>query len=77
MPKDKQWKWIFDASGFGFKHFMYVDVGIRLAKLISSEYSNNLTKIQIVNTNMYVNLVYSAISPFLSNKIRERIEFVN
>ncbi len=77
LPKDKQWKWIFDASGFGFKHFMQVDVGIRLAKLISTEYSNNLTKIQIVNTNMYVNLVYNAISPFLSKKIRERIEFVN
>lgn len=77
MPKDKQWKWIFDASGFGFKHFMQIDVGIRVAKLISSEYSDNLTKIQILNTNIYVNLVYNAVSPFLSNKIMERIEFVN
>jgi|UniRef100_A0A6C0BW99 hypothetical protein len=74
LPKDKQWKWIFDASGFGLKHFMQVDVGIRLAKLISSEYSKNLTKIQIVNTNMYVNLVYNIISPFLSKKIREIID---
>ena len=56
---------------------MQIDVGIRLAKLISTEYSHNLTKIQILNTNMYVNLVYNVVSPFLSEKIRERIEFVN
>lgn len=37
---------MFDASGFGFKH---VDVGVKLAKLISSSYAHNLTKIQVVN----------------------------
>lgn len=77
LPKVSEWKWMFDASGFGLNHFMQIDVGIKLAKLISSEYSHNLTKIQIVNTNRYVNLVYNVVSPFLSNKIKEKIEFVN
>jgi len=77
LPRENEWKWIFDASGFGFKHFIQVDVGIKLSKLISRDYSHNLTGIQIVNSNMYVNLVYNTISPFLSKKIKNKIEFVN
>jgi hypothetical protein len=77
LPTENKWKWIFDASGFGFKHFIQVDVGIKLAKLISRDHSDYLTRIQIVNSNMYVNLVYNTISPFLSKKIRDKIEFVN
>ena len=77
LPRDNEWKWIFDASGFGFKHLMQINVGVKLAKLISSSYAHNLTKIQVVNSNIYVNLVYNTISHFLSKKIKERIEFVN
>jgi hypothetical protein len=77
LPRENEWKWIFDASGFGFKHLIHVNVGVKLAKLISSSYAHNLTKIQVVNSNMCVNMVYNTISPFLSKKIKDRIEFVN
>jgi hypothetical protein len=77
LPLDKEWMWIFDADGFGVKHLLHADVGIKLAKLISSEYKDNLVKIRVVNANVYVNTVYAIIKPFLSTRIIEKIEFVN
>jgi hypothetical protein len=76
LPLDKEWMWIFDADGFGVKHLLHADVGIKLAKLISSEYNYNLVKIKVVNPNVYVNTVYAIIKPFLSSMMIEKIEFV-
>jgi hypothetical protein len=73
LPKDKEWVWMFDAKGFGIKHLIHIDVGVKLAKLLSSEYSHNLSKIVIINSNMYVNMIYYSVSPFLSKKIRDKI----
>lgn len=75
LPVDKKWVWIFDAEGFGVKHLLYADVGIKLAKLISSDYRHNLLKIKVVNSNLYVNTIYAIIKPFLSDGVIEKIEF--
>jgi hypothetical protein len=77
LPVDEKWVWIFDAEGFGVKHLLHADVGIKLAKLISNDYRHNLLKIKVINSNIYVNTVYAIIKPFLSDGIIQKIEFVD
>jgi hypothetical protein len=76
LPLDEKWMWVFDAEGFGLKHLLHFDVGIKLAKLISAEYKHNLIRIQIINTNSYINSIYAIVNPFLSQSIINAIEFV-
>ena len=37
IPENIQWVWIFDSADFNMKHFLQIEVGIELAKLISSK----------------------------------------
>lgn len=75
MDPNKKWIWIFDSNGFHFKHFMQIDVGIQLAKLITNKFSKNLSNIIIVNPTMYISLVYNIITPFLSDRVNQVIVF--
>jgi hypothetical protein len=77
IPKNKKWIWIFDSSGFNFNHFMQINVGIQLAKLITNKFSDNLLNIIIINPTIYISLTYNALKPFLSNKINQLIIFDN
>lgn len=74
IPEGKQWIWVFDGMGFGWKHSLQIDVAIQIAKLISSKFSKNLEKIIIINPSGYVSAVYSIVKPFLNNKITSIIE---
>ena len=75
IPNNKKWVWIFDSLDFNFSHFIQIDVGISLAKLISSKFSNNLLKIIIINPTIYVSLTYNIVMPFLSKSINDMIIF--
>ena len=74
IPENKQWVWVFDSTDFNMKHFLQISVGIELAKLISTKFSNNLQKIIIINPNMYILYVYRLVKPFLNKKLRSVIE---
>jgi len=74
IPENKQWVWVFDSTDFNMKHFLQISVGIELAKLISTKFSNNLNKIIIINPNMYILYVYRLVKPFLNKKLRSVIE---
>jgi len=73
IPENKHWVWVFDSIDFNMKHFLQIEVGIELAKLISSKFSNNLQKIIIINPNMYILYVYRLVKPFLNKKLRSII----
>ena len=75
IPTNKQWIWIFDSKEFDFKHFIQINVGIQLAKLISSKFSYNLTKIIIINPTFYISSTYNVIYPFLNEKMKTIIQF--
>lgn len=75
LPRDKEWIWIFDASGFGLKHIINPRVGIRLASLISEKYSDNLNKIIVYGFSSYVSTIYNIVKPYLNNKVIDSIEF--
>jgi hypothetical protein len=75
IPENKKWIWIFDSLEFNFNHFMQVNVGIQLAKLITNKFSNNLLNIIIINPTIYTSLTYNAVKPFLSDKINKLIIF--
>jgi hypothetical protein len=51
-----------------------MEVGIQLAKLISSKFSNNLEKIIIINPSNYISFTYEIIKPFLNKKMKSIIE---
>ena len=74
---DKHWKWIFDSEGFGMKHALEVSTGIGIAKLITSKYSKNLRKIIVKNPTWHIKLMYTFVSPFLSKKVNDLVEFTN
>lgn len=77
IPKNKKWIWIFDSNGFNLNHFMQINVGIQLAKLITNKFSNNLLNIIIINPTIYVSLTHNALKPFLNEKINQLIIFNN
>jgi len=72
---NKKWIWIFDSAGFNFNHFMQIEVGIQLAKLITTKFSSNLVKILIINPTIYISWTYNIIRPFLSKKVNEIVLF--
>jgi len=72
---EKPWKWIFDSEGFGMKHALEIGVGIGIAKLITSKYSNNLQKIIVKKPTWHIRLMYTFISPFLSKNVNSIVEF--
>lgn len=75
IPTNKKWIWIFDSYNFNFKHFIQINVGIELAKLISSKFSHNLKEIIIINPTFYISSTYNLIYPFLNDKLRSIIQF--
>jgi len=74
IPENKEWIWIFDSAGFGFKHAMQTSVAVELAKLISNKFSKNLKKIIIINPTFYITMTHKLVMPFLSNTVRDMIE---
>ena len=74
IPKNKKWIWVLDVMGFGFNHFLQIEVAKELSKLISSKFSENLEKILIINPSGYVSAVYNIVKPFLNNKVKSIIE---
>lgn len=68
-----KWYWIFDCSGFDIQHLMEYQIGIQLAILISSKYSENLNKICIINPNWYIYTMVTLVWPFLSISVRDKI----
>ena len=75
IPEDKDWIWIFDSFDFGLKHFIQIDIGIGLAKLITNKFSHNLKKIIIINPTFYISSTYNIVRIFLSERIRDIVEF--
>ena len=77
IPENKKWIWVLDVLGFGFNHFLQIEVAKELSKLISSKFSENLEKILIINPSSYVSAVYAIVKPFLNNKVKSIIEINN
>lgn len=75
IPQENKWVWIFDSSGFGLKHLMYVNIGISLSSLISTKHSHNLEKIIIINPNIYITTTYNIVKFFLSDYVKSIIDF--
>jgi hypothetical protein len=75
IPENKKWIWIFDSKGFNFNHFIQINVGIELSKLILNKFSHNLLSIVIINKTNYVSLTHNLLTPFIGEKINKIITF--
>jgi hypothetical protein len=74
IPENKQWVWIFDGTDFNLKHFLQLQVGIELSKLISLKFNKNLKAIIVINPTFYISSIYKIINIFLDEKIKSIIE---
>lgn len=75
IPEDKEWIWIFDSHDFFLKHYLQIDVGIGLAKLITNKFSKNLKKIIIINPTFYISSTYTIVRVFLNDDVRNKVKF--
>jgi hypothetical protein len=77
IPENKKWIWIFDSKNFELKHFIQINLAIKLAKLITSKFSKNLLKIIIINPTCYILSTYNILLPFLTKDIKDVVVFKN
>jgi len=74
IPVNKQWVWIFDGLDFNLNHFLQIEIGIELTKLVSQKFSENLKAVIVINPTFYISSVYNIIYPFLSEKMKSIIQ---
>jgi len=67
------WILIFDSQGFNVEHTLNIKLTMDLVKLINNNYSENLTKIIIINPTWHIKATIKMVSPFLSEKVRNLI----
>jgi len=73
---NQPWIWLSDGEGFGLKHSIELEIGIKVACIIR-KYSDKLEKIIVIHPSIYVSIIYSAVYPFLNAKLKNIIEFKN
>ena len=73
---NNRWVWVFDSSKFTTKHLLEINVGIELAKLISSKFSNTLDSIIIINPTWHVLVVMQLVNPFLNTHMKSIIKIL-
>jgi hypothetical protein len=73
---NNQWIWVFDCNKFTTKHLLEINVGIELAKLISSKFSNSLHSILIINPTWHILVVMKLVTPFLNNHMKSIIKIL-
>ena len=71
-----EWIWVFDCNKFTTKHLLEINVGIELAKLISSKFSSSLNSILIINPTWHILVVMRLVKPFLNNHMKTIIKIV-
>ncbi len=62
-----QWIWIFDCDQFSLKHSLEIKTAKNIAALISR--FGKVKKILVINSNIFINIVYKAIKTFLGDEI--------
>lgn len=73
---NNQWIWVFDCKKFTTKHLLEVNVGVELAKLISTKFSSSLTSILIINPTWHILVVMKLVTPFLNNHMKSIIKIL-
>jgi hypothetical protein len=71
-----RWRWIFDCNKFTSKHLLEINVGIELAKLISSKFSSSLDSIIIINPTWHILVVMRLVNPFLNSHMKSIIKIL-
>lgn len=69
-----EWVWVFDCNKFTTKHLLEINVGIQLAKLISTKFSSTLDSIIIINPTWHILVVMRIVNPFLNSHMKSIIK---
>lgn len=74
IPNTKEWIWIFDGKDCN-SNLLHIDLVIEIIKLIKT-HSNNLKKIIILNSNMYIQTFHKIVYPFLNKKMKTVVDII-
>ena len=69
-----RWIWVFDCNKFSAKHLLEINVGIQLAKLISTKFSSTLDSIIIIKPTWHILVVMRIVNPFLNSHMKSIIK---
>lgn len=68
----KRWVWILDGRGFSLKHAMELQIAIELSALVEKY---QVSKICVINPNIYVKAIKSGLWLFLREEMKDIIVF--
>jgi hypothetical protein len=75
--KEKKWIWTLDLKNFGIKDLFAINNFIEITKIVTEKYSKNLEKINIINQNLYTEIIFNLIKPILNERLRTIVNFSN
>ena len=73
LPPNKQWVWIIDTKGFGWKHMIQFELATSLIQLVSNEYSEQLHAIHIHNPTTFMYSMLSLLQSCMPESLRHKI----
>lgn len=73
IPSGKEWEWVFDGDGFTLTHAMEFTLAIKMAKMITDNFSHNLRSIRVINPTMFISITVNTVWPFLNKHMRDLI----
>jgi hypothetical protein len=68
----RNWVWILDGTGFSLKHAMELQIAIELSVLVDKYH---VSKILVINPNVYIKGIKLGLWLFLSEDMKSRIVF--
>lgn len=72
----RPWAWVFNAEGLALKHTLDPRAGIKMAMAITSEFSESLHSIYILNANAVLRTSMAMLRPFLSASVSNKIKTI-
>lgn len=73
----KKYILILDGTDFSLIHALQINVASEVINLITRKYSHNLKEIIIINSGVFVSMIYNTIQPFLNEGIKNKIKFMD
>ena len=71
--RPNSWFWIFDCKDMKSKNFVSNGSGLKMAKLIQTEYYSSLNGIIVINPSTTMNIFLGIIRPFLKSETKAKI----
>ena len=77
MPANRDsYIWVFNLEGFGYAH-CYMETIKQCIKTIQAIFVNTNHKVVCGNPNLVTRMVWNTLQPFLSDRVKQKVQFTN